>query len=874
MNIWHKLDSKKLFIQLKTSKEGLNEKEAAARLQHYGPNEIREIHKIRWYQILLAQFTNVMMLILFVALGVSVAVGEELDAIAIGVIIILNAAIGFVQEFKAEKAVEALKKMAAPHAIVIRGGKTIEIPASQLVPGDLIILEEGMHIPADARIIEATQLRTIEASLTGESQPIQKTTNIVKKHGSIGDLHNMVFMGTVISRGHGTAIVVETGMKTQFGKIAHMVQTEKPSPTPLQQKLNHLSKMIAFLVVGIAILLFALSFATNRDPIEMFMLSISLAVSVIPEGLPAIVTLTLAIGVQKIAKHNAIVRKLPAAETLGSTSMICTDKTGTLTQNQMTVQVIHVNGKTQEVTGTGYDPKGEIKGKSSKELKLLLQTAALCNNAHLIKEGRKWDVTGDPTERCLLTLAEKAGIDYEVLNKKFPRKHELVFDSDRKRMSTFNDDKLLTKGAPDTVLEICTHIQINGKKQKLTAEIRNKILEQNDAFAQKAFRVLGFAYKEVNESTKLSESNMTFLGMVGMIDPPRPEVKLAIKKCRSAHIGVTMITGDHALTAQAVGREIGLYKKGDKILTGADLDKMTEHELTKICEKIRIFARVSPKHKVKILKAFKRNGHIVAMTGDGVNDAPALKAADIGIAMGVTGTDVAKEAGDMILTDDNFATIVDTVESGRVIYRNLKKFIRFLLSANFDEVIVISVVFLMGMPIPFLPLQILWVNLLTDALPAIALGTDVPDDDIMKLKPRNPKESIWHELLHFSLIAGFLASIVSLVLYFHTVNTTSIEHTRTLMFTTIVVFELMLVFSVRFSNSHYFTHFWKNKLLLFGVAFSALMQIAAIYHPAFQKVLETQALTANDWFWILGMCAGGILIIEVWKHFRPKPEHV
>jgi P-type Ca2+ transporter type 2C len=869
MKLWHKLSTKKVLSALKTNERGLKNPEVHARRRTYGYNEIKTVGGVKWYQILLQQFTNIMVLILFVALGVSIVVGEHLDAIAIGVIILINATVGFIQEYRAEKAIEALKKMAAPHATVIRNNQTQQINAKELVPGDIIVLEEGMHIPADARIIKAVQLRVIESSLTGESNPIQKNTELVKTSHSLGDLHNMVFMGTVISQGHGLAVVVNTGMKTEFGKIAHMVQTEKDGPTPLQKKLDHLSKLIAAAVIGITVLLFGLSFATGRDPIEMFMLSISLAVSVIPEGLPAIITLTLAIGVQKIAKHNAIVRKLPAAETLGSTSVICTDKTGTLTQNQMTVQQLYLNGKLSRVTGTGYDPEGKISGKDSKELDLLLKTAAFCNNSSLFQKDKAWEITGDPTEGCLLTLAAKSGMNLKKLPE---RTDELIFDSDRKRMSTVNEKVMYTKGAPASILEVCTHIRHNGKTIKLSAAKKKEIMKVNDQLAKKAYRVLAFAYKK--STGKPKEEKLIFIGLAGMMDPARPEVKEAIKKCNSAHIDVIMITGDHALTAMAVGKQIGLYRRGDKILTGSDLEKMSDAALSRVVEKTRIFARVSPHHKVKILKALKAKGHIVAMTGDGVNDAPALKSADIGVAMGVTGTDVAKEASEMILTDDNFASIVDTVESGRVIYRNIKKFIRFLLSANFDEVILISVIFLLGFPLPFIPLQILWVNLLTDALPAIALGTDVPDDDIMKLKPRNPKASIWGELLHFSLIAGLLSAAVSLFLYFKDINTSSIEHTRTLMFTTIVIFELLLVFSVRFGYKHYFTHFLKNRLLLFGVALSFFLQILAIYTPGLQKVLQTEALTLQDWIWIVGLCGAAIVIIEIWKQFRPKPDHV
>lgn len=875
----HAISIKKVLKELNTSEKGLSKKEANSRLIKYGLNEIQQIGGTTWYKILFLQFTNIMVIILMLAAVVSYVIGEHIDAYAIGVIIIINAVIGFSQEFRAEKAVEALKKMAAPNAIVIRNKEVLKIDAKKLVPGDIILLEEGSHIPADARLIQATQLQTIEASLTGESLAAHKTIDPIKKFDSIGDLHNIVFLGTMVSQGHGLAVVTKTGMSTEFGKIANMVQQETDAKTPLQKQLDKLTKTLAITVLGIAGILFAFSFVTGRDPVEMFILSVSLAVSVIPEGLPAVITLTLAIGVQKIAKKNAIIRKLPAAETLGSTSVICTDKTGTLTQNQMTVQVIWANNKLFNVSGTGYQPKGTFSFKGKKlyplnvpELEMIIRTAALCNNAKLLKNKKHWDITGDPTEACLLTMAQKAGMDLHKLEHSFPRKDELIFDSERKRMSTLNQGSLYSKGATDNILSICTHIKINGRITKLSTGKKKEILKENEKLAKSAYRILSFAYKE--HKGKIKEEKMVFLGMVGMIDPPRSSVIKAIQTCKSAHIKVIMITGDHALTAKAIGSEIGLFDKGDKIITGAELEKMSLTNLKKIVEKVRIFARVNPAHKVKILKALKAKGHIVAMTGDGVNDAPALQSADIGVAMGVTGTDVAKEAAEMILTDDNFATIVQTIESGRTIYRNIKKFIRFMLSANFDEILLISIIFVLGDPIPFLPLQILWVNLLTDALPAIALGTDVPDKDIMKLKPRNPKANIWNELISFSLIAGILSTIVSLIIYYTNLGTHSIEHTRTMMFTTIVVFEMMLVFSVRFGYAHYFTHFFKNKLLLFGVALSILFQLMAIYLAPFQKVLQTEALTSQDWTLILSISVGAILIIEIWKHFRKRPNHV
>jgi len=870
----HALNIEELLTELKSNEHGLSSKEAKLRLQKYGANELTEKDPVRWYHILLGQFKNIMVIILLVAMVVSFLLGEHIDATAIGVIILIIAIVGFMQEFKAEKAVEALKRMAAPHAIVLRDKKIHQIPARELVPGDIIILEEGAHIPADSRLIEATQLKTIEASLTGESTPIQKKIEMVKKANSLGDLHNMVFMGTVISQGHGVAVVVNTGMKTEFGKIAHMVQQEKDVQTPLQKQLDKLSKILAVIILSIIAGLFLISMVMGRDLLEMFMLSISLAVSVIPEGLPAVITLTLAIGVQKMAKENSIIRKLPAAETLGSTSIICTDKTGTLTQNQMTVQRIWIDEDERAVSGVGYSPKGEIAGDSSESLRQFLKIAALCNNAKLLQEKGKWKILGDPTEGCLLTLARKGGVSLHDLEQAEPRTDELVFDSNRKRMSTVNDNTLLMKGAPDTVLEVCTHAYYHGRIHKLTDKMKANIMKVNDGWAKEANRVLAFAYKPVKKDSKLKEEKMIFVGLAGMIDPPRREVKSAIAKCHDANIDVVMITGDHALTAQAVGEKIGLYKKGDRVITGVELEKMSAAQLNKIVEQVKIYARVSPKHKVKVLKALQSKGHVVAMTGDGVNDAPALKSADIGIAMGITGTDVAQESSKMILTDDNFATIVKSVERGRVIYRNVKKFIRYSLSGNFDEVVFISIIFLMGYPLPLLPLQILWINLLTDALPGIALGMDVGDKDIMKLKPRDPKSSIWKELLTFSVIAGLLSTTASLFLYFKSVNDFDIDHTRTMILTLTVVYELLLVFVVRYGNKHFFTNFFKNKLLLFGVLASIGIQFFAIYNPWMQEILDTTPLSLQDWIWILELVFIPIIILEVWKYFRPKPTHV
>lgn len=870
----HTLKIKELQRTLDTTERGLSTVEVKRRLAKFGPNEITESHPVRWYHILLAQFKNIMVLILMVAMIVSVVVGEMIDASAIGIIIVLNAVVGFIQEYKAERAVEALKRMSAPHAIVMREGSIHKIASRDLVPGDLIILEEGSFIPADARLVQVAQLQTIEASLTGESSPVAKNVEPIREFDSIGDLTNTVFMGTIVSQGHGTAYVIQTGMNTEFGKIANMVQNQEQGSTPLQKQLNQLTKLLAIIVLSVVGLLFVTSVIMGRDLLEMFMLSISLAVSVIPEGLPAIITLTLAIGVQQMAKDNAIIRKLPAAETLGSTSVICTDKTGTLTQNQMTVQKLWIDEDSRNVTGVGYAPKGEIEGERTEALDLILKIASLCNNSKLVENKGRWEVLGDPTEACLLTLAHKGGVDPEKLARKEPRSNELVFDSDRKRMSTVHHNTLFTKGAPDTVLSVCTHAFYHGKIYKLTDKMKANIMKVNDAWAKQAYRVLGFAYKPQQKDGTPVEEKMIFVGLAGMMDPPRREVKAAIETCRKAHINVVMITGDHALTAQAIGEQIGLFTKGDRIVTGAELEAMTQSELVKIVDKVRIYARVNPKHKVKVLKALQAKKHIVAMTGDGVNDAPALKRADIGVAMGITGTDVAQQSSEMILTNDNFASIVKAIERGRTIYRNIKKFIRYSLSGNFDEVLFIFIVFLLGFPIPFLPLQILWINLLTDSLPGIALGMDGKDDGIMELKPRNPRSSIWKELLAFSVLAGFLSTVAALLLYFTHIQKESIDQVRTMIVTLTIVSKLLLAFSVRFEDRHFFTHFFKNKLLLLAVLLCFGLQILAIYHPWMQEVLGTTALSAQDWMWIMGASLIPCTGMEIWKRFRKPSTHV
>ncbi len=843
------------------SHRGLTQKEALKRLGQYGSNELKKQNRVPTYMIFLRQFWNVMVAILGVAMLVSLVVGELLDSIAIGSILFLNAVIGFFQEYKAEKAIDSLKKLTAPMATVRREGKLEKIPARELVPGDIVILEEGSSIPADGILVLSAELQAMEAILTGESLPVEKSV----KH--------KVFMGTIVTRGHGEMEVSSTGMKTELGSIAHMVQAETREDTPLQKEMNGLTKNLAKLVMGLLFLLFLLGLGTHRQPVEILLLSISLAVSVIPEGLPAIITLTLALGVERMAKRKAIIRRLSAAETLGSTSVICTDKTGTLTKNEMTIEKIMVNGEIHAIAGEGYAPLPTFHAKN-KEMEKLILAGVLCNNAGLKKEGALWTVQGDPTEAAFLTLGEKMGVKKDSAEKKTPRKKELIFDSVRKMMSTAHGHILYSKGAPEEVLKRCNWIEEDGKKKLLDAHARKKIMDFQNGLAKEAYRVLAIAYKPYSHAKDATEDQLIFLGLVAMMDPPRPEVKAAIETCHNAHIQVIMITGDHATTARAIGEKIGLLGKKDGLITGDELEKMGHHELTRQLEHVRIFARVSPKHKVQILEALQQMGHIVAMTGDGVNDAPALKKANIGVAMGITGSDVAKDASDMILMDDNFATIVEAIREGRTIYRNIKKFIRFLLSANFNQVLTVTVIFALGDPIPFLPLQILYVNLLTDALPAIALGLDKSEADLMQLPPREAKKSIWRDLVKFSALAGVLATAISLTLFYINLHTTSLPYLRTLLMTSAVVFEMGLAFSIRFPDKHFFHGFFKNPLLLFSVALSLGLQFLATTSVPFQRILDTMALSGKDWGLIIGLCVLSWIVLELWKLMTPKSSTV
>ncbi len=867
-----------------TSQKGLSEEEARQRLKKHGINELKQREKISPLQILIRQFTSCIVFILLAALIISLIIGERLDAIVISTIVVLNGVFGFIQEFKAEKAIEALKKLTALKAKVIRNGKETEIDSRELVPGDIILLETGSKVPADARLIDIAAFQVDEASLTGESVSSNKTTDPLDDNILVNDQENMVFMGTIVTKGHAKAIVTGTGMNTEIGKIADMVQDVEEKLSPLQVKLKKFGKWLGLVTIGICVVVFGVGvlreylttgLVETSFAIEMFLASVALAVAAIPEGLPAIVTISLAFGVRKMSKRNALIRKLPAVETLGCTNIICSDKTGTLTKNEMTVREIYVNNALIEVTGDGYTPEGKFTQTNNEKvdissLVLLFRSSILCNDSRL-NHNERWEIFGDPTEGALLVSAGKAGFKKAEIENQFPRTDEIPFDSERKCMTTIhkiNEEYIAyIKGAPDVILDNCKYISINGQVKDITGEDRKRILDVNQEMANRALRVLGFAYRSLTEKytpePEVVEKDLTFIGLQAMIDPPREEVRESIAKCKSAGISAVVITGDHKLTAIAITKELGLFKEGDKALSGEELDKLSDDELDEIVENIVICARVSPEHKVRILSALKKKGHVVAMTGDGVNDAPALKRSDIGIAMGITGTDVAKEASDMVLTDDNFASIVNAVEEGRGIYNTIKQFVQYTLSSNLGEILVVFLAILIGWPLPLIAIQILWVNLLTDGLPGLALGLDPFNKDIMKKPPRRREEEIISgDVIQNILIVGFVMGVGTLFMFYcygiETVKAKSIA------FTTLVMFQLFNVLTYRAKS--FKIDIKTSKFLVGSVVISLLMQFAVLYTPL-SAAFKTVPLGLVDLIKIFLVSGTLYIILESRKMF-------
>jgi Ca2+-transporting ATPase len=891
---WYTQNIQEILKDQQTNETGLSAIEVENRIKKFGYNELVEKKRITPLQILLNQFKDIFVIMLLVAIVVSVAVGwyksggddswsEYADAITIGAIVILNAVVGFVQEYRSEKAIDAMKKLQAPRAHVLRDGKPTMIPAREVVPGDILILEAGDHIPADAVLLESTDLMTEEAALTGESSPVSKKRGVVPENTPVADRKNMVFMGTHATYGRARAIVTGTGMNTEFGKIAELVQSVEEEATPLQQKLESFAKKLGKIIIGIVLLIFVVEIIRNGLQIETIldslMVSVSLAVSAVPEGLPAVVTISLALGARELAKRNAIIRKLSSAETLGAVTVICSDKTGTLTKGEMTVREIYVDNKNIEVTGVGYESKGEflLDGKSlmhgeKPNLDLILKTSTLCSNA--IYDENK--IIGDTTEGALIVAAAKLGLNKKDLETESPRVHEITFSSERKRMSTIHNSggdilSCNVKGAPELILERCSKMTVEGKVIKLTGDKRKEILEANERMASKALRVLGVAYRNLpaegvdSLSEDMIEKDLTFIGLLGMIDPPRVEVKDAVKKCDEAGIKTVMITGDHKITAEAVAKELGILKEG-RVLTGAELDAMDDESYQKIVNDINVYARVSPEHKIKIVRALKSKGNVVAMSGDGVNDAPALKQSDIGIAMGITGTDVTREASHIVLADDNFATIVKAVEGGRTIYDNIRKFTFFLMRCNFDELAIITVFALAGLELPLTAAMILWLNLVTDGGPALALTMDPPQKDVMKRPPRDPNEGILHGRFASILVTFILQLTLTGGLFYWQyymlpgpLTPEKLANARTMAFMRACLQELFVVWNCRSEKHNAFvTGFTSNKFLLIAVLVSLALTIGLPYFGVFGMVWLTNPL---DWIIVFGASLTGLLIL-------------
>ncbi|NTW12354.1 MAG: cation-translocating P-type ATPase, partial [Anaerolineales bacterium] len=878
---WHTRSTDQAFAQLDSGESGLSQKEAEARLAKYGPNEIQAAHRVSPWEILLEQFKNVLILILLGATAISFFLGHGVESIVIAVIVLFAVGLGFVQEYRAERAIDALRQMAAPTATVVRDGQEVKVPARDVVPGDVVILHTGDRIPADGRLIESVNLQIEEAALTGESVPVEKhTAPLQSEEMPVGDRKNMVYAGTAATYGRGRALVVATGMQTEFGRIAQLLQTVESSRTPLQQNLDKVGSVLARAAFVVVAIIVALGLLRGQPFIEMLIFGIALAVAVVPEALPAVVTISLAIGVQKMVKRNALIRRLPAVETLGSTSVICSDKTGTLTKDEMTVRKIYVAGQVFDVSGSGYAPEGHFstnggtKAEPNDELKQMLTAATLASDARLVKNGDNgsvsdWDIKGDPTEGALVVAAAKAGLKKEALDTSYPRVQEIPFTSESKRMTTLHKNGkgavAYTKGAPEIILENCDSILTPSGVKKLDDATRAQVLDAAQSFASRALRVLAIASKP-DAVLESAQTGMTFLGLAGMIDPPRPEVKEAIAVCESAGIRPVMITGDHPLTAQAVARELGLLKNG-RVVTGAELDDISDEDFKRQVETIDVYARVSPAHKLRVVTALQANEHIVAMTGDGVNDAPALKKADIGIAMGITGTDVTKEAAAMTLTDDNFASIVAAVEEGRGVFGNIKKYLMFLLSSNIGEITLMVAATLLGMPLPLTAVQILYVNLATDGLPALALAVDPADRDIMRHKPRNPRTGIFTRPVKYILgIAGLWSGFVNISLFTWALNSgRSIEEAMTMTFVSLVVIQFFKAYNHRSEHISVFERPFRNKWLNRAIVWEFALLLLIIYLPFLHKPFNTYSLPLIDWVIIFAVAGSITPVLEFVK---------
>lgn len=943
--VWHSLEVDKALELLSSNADtGISPQEVEQRLQKYGPNELEETAGRSAWEILVDQFKNIMLLMLIAVALISGGIDlldwrEKLqagefpfkDTIAILAIVILNGILGYVQESRAEKALAALKKLSSPNVRVMRSGRLEEVAAKELVPGDVMLLEAGVQVAADGRLIEESNLQIRESALTGEAEAVNKRAKMaLPEETSLGDRINLVFQGTEVVQGRGKVLVTNTGMKTELGKIAALLQSVENEPTPLQQRMTQLGNvlvtgsLVLVALVIVAGVIQARGFSNLKDLVEV---SLSMAVAVVPEGLPAVITVTLALGTQRMVRQNALIRKLPAVETLGSVTTICSDKTGTLTQNKMVVQSVYTNVSTSQnvnnihqsqqsannqslsVTGTGYAPEGDfqlqgnrIEPQENPELQAILVACAVCNDSVLQQQQGEWKILGDPTEGALVTVAAKGGIEKDQWNSKLPRVGEFPFSSERKRMSVIckveqvqtgvspltsvdpvisnlvktESYLMFTKGSPELILARCTRIYVGSGSISLADEQRKQILAENDRMAGNGLRVLGFAYKPLTEvppegSDETSEQDLVWLGLVGMLDAPRPEVRAAVQECRDAGIRPVMITGDHQLTARAIATDLGIAQAGDRVLVGQELQRMSDQELEQNVDLVSIYARVAPEHKLRIVQALQRRGRFVAMTGDGVNDAPALKQADIGIAMGITGTDVSKEASDMVLLDDNFATIVTATKEGRVVYTNIRRFIKYILGSNIGEVITIAAAPILGLGgVPLTPLQILWMNLVTDGLPALALAVEPPEPDVMKRPPFSPRESIFARGLGSYMIRiGIIFAIISIILMEWAYNHVKVvtgeglnpDRWRTMVFTTLCLAQMGHAIAIR-SNTRLTIEMnpFSNPFVLGAVVLTTLLQLMLVYVPPLRAFFGTHFLSLQE----LGICFGFSALMFVW----------
>jgi P-type Ca2+ transporter type 2C len=881
---WHCTTLQEAFPLLKADSIGLSSAEVARRLLLCGPNELQAARRVSPWTILAEQFKNLLILILLGATILSLVLGHGVEALAILAIVLFAIVLGFLQEYRAERAIDALRRMAAPTATVMRDGQEHQVPARDLVPGDVVLLRSGDRVPADLRLVEAVNLQVEEASLTGESVPVEKHTDpLVDPDLPLGDRRNMAYAGTAATYGRGRGVVVATGMQTEFGRIARMLQDVETGRTPLQENLDKVGRVLARAAFVVVAIIVALGLFRGQPFMEMLIFGIALAVAVVPEALPAVVTISLAIGVQRMVKRNALMRRLAAVETLGSTSVICSDKTGTLTKDEMTARKVLAAGCSFEVTGIGYAPQGGfvVDGREvapTPGLLRLLRAAALASDAHILEAQSQWHVKGDPTEGGLVALAAKAGLHKTQCDTLLPRVHEIPFTSERKRMTTLHRDLngtvAFAKGAPEVILRECSQqlLERSGTLQEvpMAEEDRRAVLDEARRMAEKALRVIGVAEK-VGASPADAETDMLFLGLVGMIDPPRAEAQPAVTLCRQAGIRPMMITGDHPITAMAIAREIGILRHG-RVATGTEIDAMSDEDLSRQVESIDVYARVSPAHKLRVVSHLQRKGHIVAMTGDGVNDAPALKKADIGVAMGITGTDVSKEAAAMTLTDDNFASIVAAVEEGRGIFENIKKYLMYLLSSNIGEIGLMAGATLAGLPLPLSAVQILYVNLATDGLPALALAVDPPERDLMRRPPRNPRTGIFtRPVVALTVLGGIWSSLVNLGLFAWALQAgRGTAQAMTMAFVSLVLIQFFKAYSFRSDRHSVFHRTFANRWLNLAIAWELGLLGLIVSVPFLQGVFGTAGLSVSDWLMITGLAFTVVPVLEIGKRMTSR----